>query len=242
MVSAERPVLVFAHYFGGSARSWEPLLEALGGGEHVAPDLPGFGGSEPPADPTLDAYADHFAGLAGTRDWIAVGHSMGGKIALAAAARRPANLIGMILIASSPPTPEPIAEAERRASLECYGSRRFALQQFTKTAPRLSPTLMNVCIEDQLHVARPVWRWWLEEGSRVDISTNTDRIDLPVLVISPDDDQVLGAVVATGIASALANATLRTVVDAGHFVTLERPAALARLIEAYVADRTTVRA
>ncbi len=148
----------------------------------------------------------------------------------------------MILIASSPPTPEPIAEAERRASLECYGSRRFALQQFTKTAPRLSPALMNVCIEDQLHVARPAWRWWLEEGSRVDISTNTDRIDLPVLVISPDDDQVLGAVVATGIASALANATLRTVVDAGHFVTLERPAALARLIEAYVADRTTVRA
>ena len=65
MSSADRPILVFAHYFGGSARSWEPLLKALGGGDHVARDLPGFGGSEPPADPSLEAYADHVASLAG---------------------------------------------------------------------------------------------------------------------------------------------------------------------------------
>ena len=59
-------------------------------------------------------------------------------------------------------------------------------------------------------------------------------------VLLIEDDQVLGPVAATGIASALANATLRTVADAGHFAALERPAAVARLIEAYVADRTTV--
>ena len=240
MCSADRPILVFAHYFGGSARSWGPLLKALGSGDHVARDLPGFGGSEPPADPSLEAYADHFAGLAGGRDWIAVGHSMGGKIALAAAAKPSINLIGVILIAASPPTPEPMPEAERRASLMGYESRGFARQQFTKAAPRLSSALLDVCIEDQLRVARPAWKWWLEEGSRVDISANTDRINLPVLVISPEDDQVLGPVAATGIASALANATLRTVADAGHFAALERPAAVARLIEAYVAGRTTV--
>ena len=43
------PAWVLLHYFGGSARSWDPVAAALGG-TCVAPDLRGFGDA-PPAGP-----------------------------------------------------------------------------------------------------------------------------------------------------------------------------------------------
>ena len=122
-----RPRLVFAHYFGGSARSWTTLADRLGDDmDCVVPDLPGFGDTPPPTDLSLDGWVDAFASLAGDAPFVAVGHSMGGKIALALAARRPATLTGLILLAASPPTPEPMSDDDRQASLAAYGSRRAA--------------------------------------------------------------------------------------------------------------------
>ncbi|MCA1654701.1 MAG: alpha/beta fold hydrolase [Sphingomicrobium sp.] len=235
-MAADPPTLVFAHYFGGSARSWTPLLHALGGsGEQIVPDLPGFGGTAPPMTLTLDTYADYLADRAGVRPWIAVGHSMGGKIALACAARRPSNLVGLVLIAASPPTPQPMSDDDRRASIEAFGNRQSARRQLTSIAGRLPPALLEICVEDELRVAWPAWRWWLEQGSRADISGRTHGLQLPVLIITGDDDRVLGSDTAAQIQRGLPNATLRTIADAGHMVPLEHPERVARLIRDFAA-------
>ncbi|MBA3659529.1 MAG: alpha/beta hydrolase, partial [Gemmatimonadales bacterium] len=112
------PALVFLHYFGGSSREWAGVMDQLDG-EHrcIAPDLRGFGQSgAPETGYTVRDYADDVAALVErfelTRFHL-VGHSMGGKVALAFAARRPPGLEGVVLLAPSPPTPEPIGAAER---------------------------------------------------------------------------------------------------------------------------------
>ena len=229
------PLLVFAHYFGGSARSWSPLLSVLGDGfDCLAPDLPGFGDTPAPAKPSLDAYANRYTALAGGWPWIAVGHSMGGKIALAAAARRPSGLRALILIDASPQTPEPMSDEDRAASLAAYGDRRTARKQLTEIGSRLSPDILKMCIEDELRVAEPAWRWWLERGSRDDISAATAKLDFPALVIAGDDDRVLGPDTGPTIARALPRAVLKIVPDAGHLAPLERPAAVAALVHEFV--------
>ena len=227
--------LVFAHYFGGSARSWTALVDALGGDfDCVVPDLPGFGDTAPPFEPSLDAYADAFAALAGDAPFVAVGHSMGGKIALALAARRPPALTGLVLLAASPPTPEPMTEADRQASLDAYGNRRTARQQLSEIAGRLPPEALRIAVEDELRVAEPTWRWWLERGSRDDISWSTAALPLPALVAAGDDDKVMGPGTAPAIAAGLGSARLHIVPDAGHLLPLERPAATAALIRDFV--------
>ena len=86
----------------------------------LAPDLRGFGESPAPGEGwahyTVDAMADDLHGLLGRLSlgrFIVVGHSMGGKVALALAARQPAGMAGLALLAPSPPTPEPMEPAER---------------------------------------------------------------------------------------------------------------------------------
>lgn len=227
--------LVFAHYFGGSARSWAALVDALGSAfECVVPDLPGFGDTPPPSDLSLDAYVDSFAARAGDAPFVAVGHSMGGKIALALAARRPTTLTGLILLAASPPTPEPMSDADRQASLDAYGSRRIARAQLKEIAGRLPPEALSVAVDDELRVTEAAWRWWLETGSRDDISAATRGLALPTLVVTGDDDKVMGEDTAPAIAAALDDATLRIVADAGHLLPLERPRATADLIRDFV--------
>ena len=232
------PLLVFAHYFGGSARSWMPLVTELGDGfKRVVPDLPGFGDTAPPVgEQSLSRYAEDFVGLASHAPWIAVGHSMGGKIALAAALRHPPGLRALVLLAPSPPTPEPIADHDRASSLKSFGSRAAAERRIAAIANHTLPLpLVAACVEDQLRVDRTAWRWWLERGSRDDISRDTILLEMPVLVVTGDKDSVLGSGVAPAVAAGLRNARLEVVAGGGHLVPLEWPKTVAAAIRRFIA-------
>jgi len=94
------PALVFLHHFGGSALSWTRVIDRLVDDcRCIAPDLPGFGADCDRQGPfTTAAAADATIALVDgfeLDDFILVGHSMGGKIAMATAARRPAGLRGL---------------------------------------------------------------------------------------------------------------------------------------------------
>ncbi len=239
MAANDRPGLLLAHYFGGSARSWSPLVTALDGRcDCIVPDLPGFGDTRSlPGEASLGAYAEQLCGLKPERSWIAVGHSMGGKIALAAALHRPPNLVGMILIATSPPTPEPISDEERAKTLAAFGSRAAAEMHLRTIADdRLPRDILATCVEDQLRVDQSVWNWWLERGSRDDISNAAAKLSLPVLVVTGDNDTVLGHETAPAVAAGLQNATLEIIASGGHLVPLEQPDAVAAAIVDFVGD------
>ena len=96
--------LVFLHYFAGSGGAWDAVAAELAGEFRcVAPDLRGHGAS--PAAPHAQAVADGADDVAsvvaalGVTDYALVGHSMGGKLALALAARRPPGLRAVVLVA-----------------------------------------------------------------------------------------------------------------------------------------------
>jgi pimeloyl-ACP methyl ester carboxylesterase len=84
-VSAGGPSVVLLHGLTFNRRMWYPVLDALSAGTHaIAFDLPGHGGSDPPAGPGFapvvsalrEAILD--AGLVAP---LVVGHSIGGPIA-----------------------------------------------------------------------------------------------------------------------------------------------------------------
>lgn len=153
------PSLVFLHYFAGSSESWSELIIQLQKTNHcIVPDLPGFGDSQPIKEPTVEAVAKIIAELIHKLDlqnYILIGHSMGGKVALAFAANQPSGLRSLILLAPSPPTPEPIKSSERSRLLKTHGDRSAAEETAHKiTVQTLSDVAFDRVVQDNLRTSQ----------------------------------------------------------------------------------------
>ncbi|MBA3345445.1 MAG: alpha/beta fold hydrolase [Gemmatimonadales bacterium] len=237
--SEEGFALVFLHYFGGSSRAWSGVIDRLQAEYRcIAPDLRGFGRSDAPGTGyAIGDYADDAADLIRGFDlarYALVGHSMGGKVALALAARLPRGLEALVLLAPSPPTPEPIGEAERRRLIASHGDRAAARDSARKiTALPLDDVMLDLVADDAVRSSRQAWLAWLEIGSREDISPMMSGVAVPVLVVAGASDPHLPAeLLEREVVQPVANARMVRVPDAGHLLPIEAPAAVARLIRA----------
>lgn len=96
------PPLLFVHGFGCAGEDWDAQRKALEGRhEVVACDLPGHGRT--PAT-VKDARVEHFGReVAALLDQpsVLIGHSMGCRVVLQAAALRPEQVMGMVLVDGS---------------------------------------------------------------------------------------------------------------------------------------------
>lgn len=228
--------LVFLHHYGGSSRSWREVIARMPGCVCFAPDLRGFGeASDSPVHWSVDEAANDIeARIEAQRlgNYTLVGHSMGGKIALALAARQLAGLERLVLLAPSPPTPEPMSDATRKQLLEGFGIRSAAEETVSQiTAHPLAPELRELAVEDILRSKPNAWRAWLETGSCEDISERMKRIDIPVTVVAGASDSAMTPdVLQHEVVARLANARLHTIEGAAHLLPLEAPEETADLI------------
>lgn len=245
-VRTDSPVLLFLHYFGGSGGNWASVMDLLArrGFCCLAPDLRGFGKSVATkhADRALSVreWSDDIVNLArflGLGRFVLVGHSMGGKIALAVAARAPAGLEGVVLLAPSPPTPEPMAAKERARLLDGYGDAAAARQTLREITGRpLSPDRAAGAVKDSIQTSRAAWQAWLKHGSREDISAMLAAIHVPVsIAIGAADKTITESLVQREIADRLRGSVpVQTIPRAGHLLPLEAPKATADFIECAV--------
>jgi len=122
---AGEPALIFLHYWGGSSRTWRIVIDRLGVWcRSIILDQRGWGASiATDGRYDLSVMADDVEAVArqlGLGRYVLVGHSMGGKVAQIVAARRPKELVGLVLIAPAPPTPMPVPETVRAGMLQSY--------------------------------------------------------------------------------------------------------------------------
>jgi pimeloyl-ACP methyl ester carboxylesterase len=236
-----RPTVILLHYFGGSLREWRPVMERLATARGcIAVDLPGFGQSPPLRTYTLDGMADVVETVVRSlklREYVLAGHSMSGKISVVIAARRPPGLRGLVLVAPSPPTPEPMEEDKRSTALKSNGLRRAALSTLkTITAHPLAPDVLAEQVSDNVGTAPAAWTWWLADGSRVDVSDRIGRVEVPILVVGGSADPVITPEVLDHDVITPLKGRIEKVVmaDSGHLIPLEAPDVLAQAIESFV--------
>ena len=233
------PTWVLLHYFGGSARSWDPLIPALAG-RCVAPDLRGFGEAAPGGAMRVADYADDIAGLL-PEECVLVGHSMGGKVAMALAARRPPGLRGLVLVAPSPPGPEPMADEARAKLRAAWGDPAAARNVARSISRHQDGPAFDRIVADHLRASRDAWAAWLDRGSREDLRPLARQVQVPVLVVVGADDAALGpGAQARETLPMLPGAELRTVADSRHLVPLDQPDALAAVMRGWAAARCGV--
>lgn len=97
--------LVVIHGGAGDARTWIKNMQALAEKYTVyAPDLPGYGGSQPMDGryyiPELAQFIEDFTKILGLEKFYLVGHSLGGGIALNFALMFPEKIRKLVLISS----------------------------------------------------------------------------------------------------------------------------------------------
>ena len=226
------------HYWAGAGREFDllrPLL--LPDTTLLAPNLPGFGGQPAPArfDYSVRAYADWvgaYVARLGLGDFTLLGHSMGGKIALALAARRPVGLRRLVLLSPSPPGGEPMSDDDRTAALACFGKAAEAKKTFDKITGRpLSAAVRQAVVADNLCCSLPAWNAWLTTGSREDISAELAGLTIPChLLVGEHDQAITPATQRTHTLPHLPAGTPCQVVEAGHLLPLEVPALVAELV------------
>ncbi len=218
--------VVLVHGFGTSGRIWRPVTAALPGA--LTPDLPGFGSAAAQGRPgqTTGDMAAALAGQIGTlRGVTLVGHSMGGKVALLVAARWPHLVAHLILVAPSPPTPEPMSDEDRAALRAAHGDAGALRRQYGQGTRRpLSPQDMDQLILDGQRASRDAWHAWPDVSSREDISAETADLRLPVTVLFSEDDPAISPdVIRREVLARLSGAQARPIQGSGHLLPLELP-------------------
>jgi pimeloyl-ACP methyl ester carboxylesterase len=247
----DRPVVFCLHYLGGSAREWSRVTDLVPNARCIPLDLPGFGDASETSGYTvveMAAYVERAIAAHAPHRWFVVGHSMGAKIATVIARRAEdgtglSGLVGLVLVAGSPPSPEPMPEEQRQTMLAYFSGDVVAREADARTyvarntsAP-LDPEFGAIAVADVLRANRNAWRAWLEDGSREDWADRIGIAHTPTLLIAGADDANLGPSAQRALmAPHFANVRLMTLAGAKHLLPMERAQEVALAISDHVAE------
>ena len=142
-----------------------------------------------------------------------------------------------MLAAGSPPSPEPMADAQRAEMLSWFGGddakKREEAHGFVNqnVSQRLPPDRHEQAVGDAVGAQRSGWRAWLESGSREDWSERVGVLQTPALILAGEDDEHLGPDAQRKLSLPhYANGRLVTLSGVKHLLPYEHPDEVARLI------------
>ncbi len=241
--SGTAPALVFLHYWGGSRRTWHPVLTRLHPDQaFVAYDQRGWGdSSNAPGPYDMERFTDDAQSVIaafGYTEYVVVGHSMGGKVAQVLAARRPAGLAGVVLVAPAPAAPVGSTELLQQLTMHAYDDEQTVQQSIDQmlTYQPLPAEVRKQIVEDSLRAGDEARLAWPRYGLVQDVSAGLSDVDIPVLVLAGNHDKVEPpAVLADHLLPLMSHASMTVLEDTGHLSPLEAPDQLAHYITTFTA-------
>lgn len=251
------PSLILIHGLFVDHTTWDGVVDALSDDYRVvAPDLPGFGQSEKPADARfpygIDAFAsaivDLYAGLELGRA-IIVGHALGGAVAITLAARHP-ELISRLVLIDALCYPARV-DLVRRVALAPFAGGFLFKQFWGKAAFRAYFRDSYLGDASRVPVSRldyyyDVFNTPASRASALStlratrdtrpVVADIARITTPTLVIWGQDDALYPAGLGQRMSREIRNAGFQ-LMDAGHASQEEVPQAVADAIRRFCTSR-----
>lgn len=226
--SSARDTIVLIHGSGVSARAWTEQLRGLPPALRVvALDLPGHGESDPVGASSVEAYADVVGEFLDALDLGPVflaGHSLGGAVALALAARRSHTVEGLVLLASCARLSQGSRWAEKLLA-HLPGPLRnvafFVMAEKVLFAPGASHLAVRLGMQELLACRPRTILGDLQAAKAMDLTDQARRLDLPTLIVCGTRDQVTPAPLSERLNELIRRSRIILVEGAGHMLLLE---------------------
>lgn len=241
------PVLILLHGFGASLFSWHEVTTPLAEyGTVIAYDRPAFGLTERPLEwegenpYSQDAQVELVIGLMdalGVEKATLVGNSAGGTVSMLTAVKYPERIESLILVdpavyagGGAPAWIRPVLGTPQMRHVGPLFARQIQAQgvEFIKTAWH-DPRKISQATFDGYQKPLKVENWdkalWeLTLSSRESgLAERVKEFELPILVITGDDDRIVPTEQSLRLAEELPNAALAVIPQCGHLPHEECP-------------------
>ncbi|QGN49584.1 alpha/beta fold hydrolase [Micromonospora sp. WMMC415] len=236
------PVLVLLHGMGGTGEvwlPWAPLLERRWAGRWLAPDLAGHGWSPPLPAYSFAGLADPLAATLAREDrLVLLGHSLGGVVALALAARSAGLPVDAVVGVGIKAVWSP-AELAKAADLAArpvtwFASRDEAARRYLRVsglAGLLAPD--HPVVEAGLRQVGGRWRLAMDPAvfgvGEPNLPALLAATDVPVLLARGEHDPMVSDAQLKELGVPVA-----TLPGLGHNAHMEDPAAVLALVDEYL--------
>jgi len=246
--------LLLLHGFTGSADTWEELKPELGARRRLlAVDLIGHARSDAPSSADRYAMSACVEDLVGLLDQMGVarcdvlGYSMGGRVALHLAASAPTRVRRLLVVSGSPGIVDP-RERQARIQADALLADSIEREGIEAFVARWEATPLLALADDVPHAARERQRGerlahsprglanslrGMGAGSQAPLWDAMSRLEMPTLLIVGERDARYRQI-ARDMASRLPDARVKVVAGAGHVVQVDRPRALAAVVDAFL--------
>jgi pimeloyl-ACP methyl ester carboxylesterase len=249
--AGEGPPVVLLHGLAGTFRYWLGTVRRLAGSYRVlAPDVPGFGGSDPAARP-FDLAAAGARVLAaceavGAERPIVAGHSLSGPLAALAAAGAPERVSGVVLVSAASLSPQrawrrhvllPLTQLALRRPRFCenllagHAAVRAAVFHQMFDDPRALPADETRMLVGGATQARQL-RDSLETTLAYDLRPLLRDMPVPLGLVWGVRDRTAPFADAELVKRLRPEAPMRVLRETGHMPMLERPEAFAEALAA----------
>jgi pimeloyl-ACP methyl ester carboxylesterase len=246
LVEGSGPAVLVLHGWGASIETVVPIVDGLSSVAEVhALDLPGFGQSDPPPDPWgVEDYRDfirRFLDAVGVERAALVGHSNGGRVAIAlAAAERDApqaarRVSRLLLVDSAGIRPKRTFTWYRKVAMAKVG--KHAARLLGAPGERLRDALVGRAASTDYAAASPTMRPTLVRLVNSDLRELMPRVAVPTLLIWGSEDDATPLADAKLIERLIPDAGLVVFEGAGHYSYLDEPSRFATIARHFLVEQ-----
>lgn len=233
------PLLVCVHGWLLAGRLWDPLVRHWQGQRSCwCPDLPGFGACERPRalQPSLASYGRWLAAAAqqraAGRPLVLVGHSLGGSIALHAAAALGEQLQALVLVGFGGGIYQPRPFAAVRG-----GGAAFLRWRPEWLAEQPWADAIASPLRADLHAARGLLACSMSRQAVAQLPAMVSALSTPTLWVSGSRDSVMAPRYVRHLAGYARDHTVIELAGSGHLPMRQLPGRLAAAIDPWLDQR-----
>lgn len=235
-IAGSEPQLLLVHGFTDTSRSFSLLAPHLWGRRLIMPDLRGHGGSAAGERCSVADFAGDIAGLIHSLRLdrpVVVGHSLGGMVSIALAARYPELVGGLVILASTLRldfgSDHPLIDGVAALRDPISPSDPF-YDWWHACRPGVPQAFLAGLAKDASTIPAARWRAILEEVRRTDLTAAARAVQAPSLIIAGGRDPLFGEAHQQAMTGALAGSRLVWARACGHNPHWEDPAFVAEAI------------